>query len=346
MLKNKRMRFLSQNEDALGWVIQKLRAGNGHYVSSQTLVRESGFTRAAIWKQIQQLRQFGYRIAASPRLGYRLLRSPDLLLPFEVWPHLTTQNFGRRFLYRASVPSTNTVAVQFAAAGVPEGLIVATENQTAGRGRLGRTWRSPPRRNLLFSLLLRPAIPLEQAASLPLLLALALRRTLRNLFPFQNPVVKWPNDLLIQGRKIAGILCEMQAEPDHILYLIAGIGFNVNMTRNDFPKELRTTATSLRIVTGAPHSRPMLLALFLNTLEPLYAEWRQIGFSPFLDEYRYADALFGHPVRIRQSDRILEGQADGIEPDGALRVRTASGSLSLVHSGDAHLLATPVKFAL
>ena len=329
--------------ERMGTIIRRLKAENGRYVPGPSLLAESGLTRAAAWKYIERLRQWGYGIIASPRRGYCLTRTPDIPFPWEVEPFLTTRRLGRPLLYYDTLSSTNREAGHLAEVGAPEGLVVVTDYQTEGRGRLERSWHSPPGRNLLFSLLLRPEGPLDNATSLPLLLALALRRTLQTLTPSLNPMVKWPNDLLVDGRKIAGILCEMQAEPDRIRYLIAGLGLNVNMTRREFPPDLRITASSLRLLTNRPLSRPSLLAAFLNTFETFYDQWRHDGFSPYLEEYRRCDALAGRPVRIQQNDRILEGWADGIEPDGALRLRQADATTVHVHSGDAHVIAQSSK---
>jgi len=199
-----------------------------------------------------------------------------------------------------------------------------------------RVWFSPPDANLYFSLLLRPAVEPGRAASLPLVMGLAVAEALAEIAPEINPLIKWPNDILVGGKKVCGILCEMQAETDCVRHIIPGIGVNVNLTRADIPEALRDRATSLRIETGRRFSRAVVLAKILNRFEPLYDRWRVEGFEALLGVIGGRDALRGRAVTLDQGGRCVSGVADGILPDGALRLVTEQGVVP-VYSGEAHI---------
>lgn len=311
--------------------------GVGATLSGARISAELHVSRTAVWKQIRVLRAMGYGIEALGRRGYRLTATAAAPLPTEVLPRLRTTTFGRRLHYRARTASTNLDLERLAAAGAPEGTVVVAETQSAGRGRLERGWFSPPGGGLYFSLLLRPAIEPTRATSLPLILGLAVAETLERCAPGLRADVKWPNDILVDGRKICGILCALQAETDLIHHIVAGIGINVGLTRRDLPAALRRTATSLRIAAAAEVNRAALLADLLLALEQKYLVWRDQGLTPFLPALRARDALFGHEIEVERASGKVRGRADGVETDGALRLRLADGRIELVCSGDAHL---------
>ncbi len=314
-------------------LLTRLRAHPQGWISGQSLCADLHCSRNAIWKQVEVLRRFGYTIEARPRLGYCLTGAPEAPIPGEVESRLTTRVLGRELAWLPSVDSTNRWLAEKADHGAREGLVVTADTQTAGRGRLDRLWHSPPALNLYLSILLRPAVPLDRAASLSLLLGLALRRAIRALAPELDPRLKWPNDIWIQGRKVCGILCDMRAEPDRIHHVVAGIGLNVNTTAGDFPEKLRPTATSLRLAAGRSFLRAGVLATLLNELEPAYQEWSAHGLAPFLDELNKADLLKGRLVTLTQGTHLLASRANGIAPDGALLLQTPAGITS-VYSGD------------
>lgn len=303
------------------------------WVSGQAVCASLHCSRAAIWKQIEGLRQAGYVIEARPRRGYRLTGLPEAPRPEEVRLRLTTRTFGREMTWLPAVDSTNRWMAQKAEAGALEGCVLAADTQTAGRGRLDRAWFSPPGLNLYASLLLRPDVPLERVASLALVLGLAVRRALKTLAPSLDPLLKWPNDLWIGNRKISGILCEMRAEPERVRHVVAGIGLNVNTVKSDFPKALQAGSTSLKIACKRDFARAEVLATLLNELEPLYRLWIREGLSPFQDELNRADLLKGREITLSQGPRILSGTAAGLAPDGSLLLKTADETLS-VYSGD------------
>jgi BirA family biotin operon repressor/biotin-[acetyl-CoA-carboxylase] ligase len=317
-------------------IVAMLREAGGDEVSSRAMCERLGVSRAAVWKQVESLRAGGYLIEASSRRGYRLVSAPDTPCSAEVLPLLSTSRLGRACYYLEEAGSTNHEVSARALSGAAEGLVVAAGRQLAGRGRQSRAWFSPSGVNLYFSLLLRPDVELARAASLPLVAGLAVAEAVSDLATGVAAQVKWPNDILVGGRKLCGILCEMQAETDRVRHIVAGVGVNLNLAREELPEELRERATSLLIETGRSFSRAAVLAAVLNRLEPLYDRWREEGLAPLAEALALRDALRGRAVALEQGGRRLEGRADGIQPDGALRLQTAEG-LVPVYSGEAHI---------
>lgn len=256
-----------------------------------------------------------------------------------VQPLLTTTSLGRHWVHEAELASTNRTAAALAGAGAPAGLVVTAEAQSAGRGRQGRAWHSPPGLNLYVSVVLRPAVAVPRLPQIALVTGLALCRALRQACAGVAVSLKWPNDLWVGSRKLAGILCEMDADGRRLRHVVVGVGLNVNLTRADLPAELSERATSLRLEAGQAQSRPRLLAAFLNAFEPALDDWlRADDLGPFLEELDGLSMLRGRRLRIESGERVLEGTAAGLAADGRLRLRTADGAEVLIHSGDAHLL--------
>ncbi len=252
-----------------------------------------------------------------------------------VAPLLRTRRIGRALSYRESTASTNADACGAAEAGCEEGSVYCSDAQTGGRGRLTRAWFSPPGVNLYFSLVLRPGVAVERAASLPLVAGIAVAAAVAGVDPSLAPRVKWPNDIVVNGRKVCGVLCEMQTGSDgRLRHIVAGVGINVNLEARDLPAELRRTATSLRIETGRAFDRAALLAEILNGFEGRYELWQARGFAALAGEMAQYDALFGGEVTIRQGRETLAGTACGVQDDGALKVKTAHGVVP-VYSGEA-----------
>ena len=253
---------------------------------------------------------------------------------------MTTKRIGRELRYREVTGSTNRDAMALIAQGVPDGTVVVAGEQTSGRGRMTRHWFSPPGKNLYFSLVLRPLVEFSRAASMPLVVGLAVAESLASLVPELDGEIriKWPNDILIGGKKICGILCELQAEEGNVVAIVPGIGVNVNLTREEFPEDLRAIATALQAEAGHPFSRSAVLAAILNRLEPLYDTWMREGLSPLLAGIERRDALFGRQLTIDRLGHLTTGVAEGIQEDGALRLRTAEG-LVPIYSGEAHIVA-------
>lgn len=312
------------------------RAGTG-FVSGAELSQQLGVTRAAIWARIEELRKLGYDITASPHQGYRLLSVPDVLHADDLLSLLPGNKVvGRDIRVFEETASTNDVVEKLARDGVKEGVVVFAESQSKGRGRLGRKWISPPRQGLWFSVLLRPNLRPQAATQLTVAAATALSRGIRDVTGI-NPEIKWPNDIQIQGRKIAGVLTELGAEIDQINHLILGIGVDVNQTAADFPPELRKTATSLKAETGRHIHRADLAAAILRELDRDYARITAGDFARVADEWQHQCTTIGQRVSINNGDRILQGHAEALDDDGALLVRTQHGRLERVIGGDVTL---------
>lgn len=255
---------------------------------------------------------------------------------------LRTARFGHHCRYTPTTGSTNRDMAEHIARGAPEGFLLVAGEQREGRGRMGRLWHSPPAANLYCSLLLRPRIEPARAASLPLVTGLAVAQAVRALAPEVVAQVKWPNDILSRGRKLCGILCDMQMEGERVGAIVAGIGLNVNLARTALPKNLRNTATSLLMESGRNFALSRVMATILNFFEPLYDEWLSTGLAPLLPQLMEWDALRGRHITVRQGSTTLQGSADGILPDGALRLLTPSGAVPL-YSGEATLKAEERK---
>src|ERR1039457_3150041 len=291
-------------------------------VSGADLAGQLGVTRAAIWGRIEQLRQLGYDIEAGPHLGYRLLSAPHALHADDLLGGLgKTRVIGRDIRVLEQTTSTNDVVEKLARDGVKEGAVVFAESQTSGRGRLGRKWISPERKGLWFSILLRPDLRPQETTQLTVASATALRRAIQSETGLQ-PEIKWPNDILVGGRKVAGILTELSAELDRVRHVILGIGVDVNQGAGEFPPALRKLATSLKIECGKAVERPELAAAILRELDSDYARICAGKFTAVAVEWEAHCATIGHDVPIQIGGRKIRGRAESVDDDGALLIRT------------------------
>ena len=347
-------------------ILSSLRAAGP--VSGTELSQKLGVSRAAIWARIEELRRLGYEIEASPHLGYRLLAAPDVLHADDLLARLTsfteknragwgertrepgfpaqkrlagtlappTLIIGRDIRVFEQTTSTNDVIEKLARDGVKEGAVVFAESQTKGRGRLGRKWVSPARKGLWLSILLRPDLPPQETTQLTVAAATALWRAIHSQTGLR-PEIKWPNDLLIRGRKTAGILTELSAELDRVKHVILGIGVDVNLNAGEFPPELRKLATSLKIELGRPVSRSDLAVALLRELDRDYARICSGAFAAVADEWETYCTTIGHRVIIRIGDRQIRGCAESLGEDGALLLRTEHGRLERIIGGDVTL---------
>ncbi|MTV48517.1 biotin--[acetyl-CoA-carboxylase] ligase [Heliobacillus mobilis] len=316
-------------------ILAALKEADG-YLSGEDLSRTLGMSRSAVWKHIVALRQEGYEIQAHTRLGYKLERASAFLIPAEVEPRLETERLGRNYHFHTSLPSSNITAKELARQGAPEGTVVLTEEQTAGRGRLGRGWYSPPGLGIYMSLILRPRIPLGQTPQVTLLASVALCKALEAVTPVR-PQIKWPNDILVNGKKLCGILTELNAEMEAVNYLVVGIGINLNQQPADFPGDVANVATSAAIAGGEPVDRIRFLTTLLSFFEADYDHWLQKGFSQLREEWLARAAGIGTTVRIISGKQEWLGQAEGIDTDGALLVRNEDGELQRLISGEVSL---------
>ncbi len=305
-------------------ILQVLRE-KGDYVSGEQLADLLGVSRAAVWKQIQALTREGYGIESHQNRGYRLVKLPDKLYAAEVRNGLQTRLIGCRVVHFEATTSTNTVARQLAEEGVEEGTVVVTETQTRGKGRLGRQWVTPPG-GAWLSVILKPAIDPAHAAGITLLAAVSVAKALRQ--SGVEAVIKWPNDVLVNGKKICGILTEMSAETDAVSFIVLGIGVNLN---NDVPLE---TATTIKAELGHRIDRVKFVQGLLESLEEDYLTFKEQGFTPILWSWRrYSDTL-GRPVEVTYQGEIIKGVAQDVSDDGALNVKTKDGSVRKIVSGD------------
>jgi BirA family biotin operon repressor/biotin-[acetyl-CoA-carboxylase] ligase len=311
-----------------------LKQGRDAWVSGQFLSERLSMTRSAVWKQIGTLREDGYEIEASPRKGYRLRGVPDLLLPQEIRDGLNTKVFGKtQVLYFRQTDSTNLRARELAAQGAPEGTLVVAEQQTQGKGRRQRSWFSPPQQGIYASLILRPAIAPMEAPRMTLLAAVAVADALTAQTPLKV-TIKWPNDVLVRGRKIAGLLTEISTGMDAVDYMVVGLGLNVNSLSNEFPEEIRGHATSIRSETGAPFSRRLLLQSYLAHFEDNCNILHARGFGPLLQRWRSLTDMLGRRVRVDGIGGPCVGEVSDFDQDGYLILREQGGRSIRIFSGD------------
>ena len=314
-----------------------LRAAENGGVSGAELSQRLGFTRAAIWARVEELRKVGYEIEASPVLGYRLISAPDVLHADDLLARLgETKVIGRDIQVFAQTTSTNDVVEKLARDGVKEGAVVFAESQTKGRGRLGRTWTSPARKGLWFSILLRPNLRPQETTQLTVAAAAAVWRAIHAVTGL-SPEIKWPNDILIGGKKVVGILTELSAEVDRVKHITLGIGVDVNLTANELPLELRKIATSLRIESGKPIERAELATQILRELDKDYSRVCSGKFAALADEWEGHCSTIGQQVTVGIGERRLRGRAEALDDDGALLLRTEHGRLERVIGGDVTL---------
>lgn len=306
-------------------------------VSGADLAEQLGVSRAAVWARIEELRSLGYDIEASPHSGYRLMHAPDVLHADDLLSRLgKTRTVGRDIRVFQETTSTNDIIDKLAHDGVKEGVVVFAESQTKGRGRLGRKWVSPARRGLWFSVLLRPRLRPQAVTQLTIAAATALVRAIRSQTGLA-PEIKWPNDVYLRGKKVAGILTEMNGEIDTVKYVILGIGLDVNLGANEFPADLRKLATSLKIETGEPLDRAELAAEILRELDRDYTRVCTGQFEAVAAEWEERCNTIGRSVAIAVGDRRLQGRAESIDADGALLLRTQHGHLERILSGNVTL---------
>lgn len=276
------------------------------YISGEHLSRELGVSRTAVWKHISALRNDGYLIEAVPSRGYRLVSSPDSIDPHKVKAQLDSAKVGRRLEFLKLTASTNADAFRLAEEGAIEGTVVLADSQTGGKGRRGRLWSSPAGVNLYCSVILRPEIMPHEAPQLTFLSAVAAARAIEQTTKLA-PEIKWPNDLLISGKKVAGLLNEMSAETDGINFVILGIGVNLNMTADQFPDDLRHPATSLLLESGVRVDRSRFTSTMLNELDRLYADFLVHGFGPVREEWQQRCNAGGRQVLVNDSGTECTG---------------------------------------
>jgi len=304
------------------------------YISGERISQMLGISRAAVWKHIQALQREGFVIEAVTHKGYRLTGADDVLHAALIGPMLTTRDLGRNIVCMPCVPSTNAAARALAAEGCAGGTVLTADSQTEGRGRRGRSWSNAPGKDIAMSIVLRPRLEPEFASRYTFATALGVYRLAEGLG--LAPSIKWPNDVLLDGKKFCGILFEVAGEMDALHTVIAGIGLNVNS--ESFPEEIREIATSLRICLGRPLQRRHVIAALLNILEPLYdACADEAGYEALLRAYLSHCGTIGQRVTVTGIRETLGGTAEGVDELGRLLLRTDDGALHALLAGDVTL---------
>lgn len=325
------------NESSLpGRVLGLLLAGPGP-VSGQEMGRRLGVSRAAVGKAVEALRGQGFVFQARSRCGYRLVSEPDRVLPARIEARLAEPGLGLPLYHFEDIDSTNLEARRRAEAGAPHGACLVAEHQSAGRGRLDRRWSAPAGACLLFSLLLRPGLGLGEVFGLTNLMALAACRALEGLCGLA-PAIKWPNDVHLDGRKLAGVLTEFTARAERVDYVVVGVGLNVNLTPADLAA-LPAPANSLLAAFGRAWDRAEVLAAILRECRALYADLMAGRRAELTAQYNQRFWLAGRRVQVRDGEAIRTGVARGVAADGALMLEETPGVVSAIRHGDVSVLS-------
>lgn len=302
------------------------------YVSGQELCEKFGVSRTAVWKAVNQLKEEGYEIEAVTNKGYRILACPDVISAEEVKSLLSTRWAGQEIAYYSVIDSTNNGAKRMAEEGAAHGTLVIADEQTGGRGRRGRSWKTPPKSAIAMTLIVRPKLPPEKASMITLVMGMAAASACRELLGL--PVeIKWPNDVVINGKKICGILTEMSAEMDDIHYLVIGIGINVNM--EEFPEEIRDVATSLSIQAGHTVNRAEVISHCMKYFEQYYEAFMETGdLSGLKDTYNEMLVNLNTEVRVLEPGNEYCGVSRGINERGELLVERENRTVEAVFAGE------------
>ncbi len=323
-------------------ILKLLRETDG-YVSGQQISERFGVSRTAVWKVIRQLQEEGYQVEAVRNRGYHIVDSPDVMTKEELDSLMKTKWAGRNILYYDVTDSTNLRIRQAGDEGAPHGTLAVADRQTAGRGRRGRAWESPAGSSIYMSVLLRPEISPFKASMLTLVMACSvaegIEKSLRDqktggaggtLPPIQ---IKWPNDIVLNGKKLAGILTEMSAQVDYINHVTVGVGINVNIT--EFPEEISRTATSLHLECGCTIRRSPIIASIMERLEENYETFLQTeDLTGLMDRYSAMLVNRGRDVQVIGGKETYQAHALGITPIGELVVRRADGREEKINAGE------------
>lgn len=335
-LPGKKFTLTQNNLSINARILEVLRAKSHAYISGEQLSRELNMSRTAVWKHVNTLRDLGYKVEAITSVGYKLVSSPELLLPLEIKNGLNTRFIGQNIHWEYEVSSTNSLALQLADQNAVEGTLVVSESQKQGRGRIGRSWISQPETGIYMSLILRPSFVPMKAPCITFISAIALVEALKEILGI-DAKIKWPNDVMINGKKTAGILTELRAEMESIHYIIVGIGINVNNTH--FPKDLRHKVTSLAIERKEKVSRIRLLQAILRAFERWYLLALSDQPGPTFERWRELSCTVGQQIEVNLGDEVLKGLATRLEPNGSLYLQLDSGEERQILAGDVTMVA-------
>ena len=302
----------------------------GDYVSGEEISKDLGISRAAVWKHIKKLRELGYEIDSKTNEGYKLIKSPEKQIEFELERMLDTKTIGKKILFFEEVDSTNNKAKQIALEE-KEGTVVISEMQTSGRGRRGREWHSP-KGGIYVSFILKPNMSPEKAPQITLVSSLALVEALNSMFQKLNAKIKWPNDVLISGKKISGILTELSSDMEKINYIVVGVGINISTGINNLPEN----ATSLKLELNQDISVKLFLKSFLEHYDSIYQEYLNGNIDQIIKRWKNNSDTLGKKVKIIGINETYEGLAKDIDENGALILQTKEKEIK-VYSGDVSL---------
>lgn len=316
------------------YILDMLKKSEGKPISGTEIAKKIEISRTAVWKHMNVLKNEGYDIESVPKKGYILHSVPDRLLPEEIVSFLETKWLGHDINYNESVTSTNSVAKDLGNDNCPNGQICICEEQLNGRGRLRRGWFSPYAKGVWFSVVLKPSCMPNEASKFTLFAAVAVVKAI-NSYKGVEAKIKWPNDILIDNKKLVGILTEMNAEFGHINYIVIGTGINVNISKDSVPDDIKDTSISLMDVAQEPISRAELLAKILKNMEELYEIIEKNGFSEILAQWRELSCTLGQDVKVIAPDETYYGVAEDIDEEGLLLVKRTDGKgSSRVIAGD------------
>ncbi|HXY54877.1 MAG TPA: biotin--[acetyl-CoA-carboxylase] ligase [Nitrospirota bacterium] len=316
-------------------ILKYLRLSKAGFASGEELAMKLGISRTMVWRHIKALEREGFEIEAVPSRGYRVTSEPDILRKGDIGQGLKTRMIGKSIHLFREVESTNTLAMEMASRGALEGTVVIAETQTGGKGRVGRKWISP-KGNLYLSVILRPEMPLNKAPMITLMGAVATATAIRKQCGV-HAVIKWPNDILIAGRKASGLLTEMSAEQDRIRHIVLGIGIDVNMNIDELPPEVRQIATTLEAECGRKIDRQSLLRQLMRELDA----WYQVFLAAekgVLAEWKVLNVTIGNSVAVSGTGETFQGIAKDIDNEGRLIVEISDGTMRTVAAGDVSLL--------
>ena len=328
-----------QGEDKKYEILRILKEKYPEYISGEELSKCFKISRTAVWKHVKSLKAEGYIMEASSKIGYRLASDSCIFSGYEIASNLGTEKIGNKVLYFDSLDSTNNYAKKIALEGAEEGLTIVAGSQSEGRGRLGRKWDSPSGGGIYLSIILRPPLPPEGVQSITLAAAVAVARAIEGITGIK-PGIKWPNDVLLDGRKVCGILTEMNSEMERVNFIVLGIGINYNRQQHEFPGELAGKATSLSAYAGErdmelkESGRLNMLRAVLQELDKVYSKVTNNRIGEILDEWKEYSVTLGKEVRIISGATEYTAVAEDITYDGKLIVRCSDGNIRLIQSGE------------
>lgn len=319
-------------------ILRLLKENNDHFLSGQGISDNLGVSRTAIWKYINSLKEEGYVINSSSKKGYQLISCPDLLTADEIGDKLHTKFIGKEIVHFQSIDSTNNKAKELAAKNTSQGTVVIAEEQTLGRGRLGRNWTSPKYKGIWLSIILKPDTNPMKVPKITQIGAAAVIESLKSLKI--DAEVKWPNDIVIKGKKVCGILTEMSGELNRVNYVVMGLGINANLQKNDFPENIIDKATSLSIESNSNIDRKTLVSTLLFKFEELYEEFDKEGIiKTSVDICRKNSAIIGKDIKIINREQETFAKALDIDDNGELIVQYKDGSIEKLISGEISIRA-------